>query len=514
MYSRQETVHVSSQDDSDDQNKSWRNWAGNLSSVPDDILQPSNLAEVQALVRNSGGAKIRSFGTGHSFSPLVVANGQNLVDLSNYTDGGRRAWRWQKNRQNFVTYLPSARWADVRDALMTKDSPLPQMYLSSTGALDSLNATGFVAAGCHGTGWNHQTVSDFISEIEFVGADGQLHVFSEETTPDDMAAVRVNLGLLGIITKVTLRVEPLYKLLDEEIVVSTENVMGPNPAKTDGEIRTANLHKLITENEYVELFWFPGSGFDGQIWVKKFNRTQDDVRDIPLRPDGWIDQYASSVMNWTATNQITWNVILPIAWSTIRDRANAIQARHGFVAEAPRVLFYADRAFPILDLEMAVPVPSIGPGAWDVRNVIEAWYAALNYTYKHRGDFPLTTCLHARFTKTSQSLLSPAYSASREDRVCWIEILSAYPKAESDANKRAVAMGPHFAMINEVIPGWINGKNGRPHWAKNWQYVNPHVNMRALYPAENLRVFNALRRRLDPEGIFINQFLAEQQLFS
>src|SRR3954454_8080143 len=178
MYSRQETVHVSSQDDSDNQNKSWRNWAGNLSSVPDDILQPSNLAEVQALVRNSGGAKIRSFGTGHSFSPLVVGNGQILVDLSNYTDGGRRAWRWQKNRQNFVTYLPSARWADVRDALMTKDSPLPQMYLSSTGALDSLNATGFVAAGCHGTGWNHQTVSDFISEIEFVGADGQLHVFS------------------------------------------------------------------------------------------------------------------------------------------------------------------------------------------------------------------------------------------------------------------------------------------------------------------------------------------------
>ena len=38
---------------------------------------------------------------------------------------------------------------------------------------------------------------------------------------------------------------------------------------------------------YPELPTIPGSGFDGQIWVKKFNRTQDDVRDIPLRPDGW-----------------------------------------------------------------------------------------------------------------------------------------------------------------------------------------------------------------------------------
>lgn len=501
-------------DDSGFHDVNWRNWAGNLSSVPDQILRPSNLAEVQALVRNAGGEKIRSVGTGHSFSPLIVANGQIIVDLSNYLEGGRKAWRWQKDGQNLVSFLPSAKWADVREALVAKDSPLPRMYLSSTGALPTINAAGFVAAGCHGTGWNQPTVSDYITEIEFVGADGQVHVFSDATTPNDMAAVRVNLGVLGIITKVTLRVEPLFNLHDDEVVVPTENVMGPNPAKTDGEIRTTSLHKLITENEYVELFWFPGSGFDGSIWVKKFNRTQDDPRDVPLRPDGWIDQMADAVMNWTAENPIAWNIILPTAWNTIRDRANAIQAKGGFVAEAPRVLFYADQAFPILDLEVAVPIPSTGPGAWDVRNVIQGWYAALNYAYKYQSSFPLTTCLHARFTKTSQSLLSPAYSTGLEDRVCWIEILSAYPKAQPDANKRNTAMGPHFAMINEVLPGWINSGRGRPHWAKNWQYIQPHVNVRALYPDANLQAFNALRRRLDPGGVFINSFLSQQNLFA
>ena len=161
-------------------------------------------------------------------------------------------------------------------------------YLSSTGPLPTINAAGFAAAGCHGTGWHQQTLSDLIYAVEFVGADGQVHVFSEETTPNDMATVRVNLGTLGIITKVTLRVEPLYRLQDQELVVPTENVMGPNPEKTDGEIRPANLHKLVTENEYVELFWFPGSGFDGEIWVKKFNRTTDDPRDVPGRMAGSI----------------------------------------------------------------------------------------------------------------------------------------------------------------------------------------------------------------------------------
>ena len=492
---------------------SWRNWAGNLSSLPEEILKPVSLKQVQDLVRNRNGNKIRSFGTGHSFSPLVVANGQTLVDLSNYLEGGRKAWRWQKDGQDFVSILPSARWSEVRDALMTKDSPLPRMYMPSTGALASINAVGFLAAGCHGTGWHEKTVSDFITEIEFVAADGEVHVYSDATTPADMPAARVSLGLLGIITRVTLRVEPVFKLLDEEIVVPTENIVGPNPSKTGGEISTVNLHKLLVGNEYIELFWFPGSGFDGSIWMKKFNRTDAEMRDIPLRPDGWIDKFASAVMSWTAENPIIWNILLPLTWNTIRDRCKAIEDKHGFVAEAPRVFFYADQAFPILDLEVAIPIPIKADGTWELRNVVEAWYAALNYAYKEQGSFPLTTCLHARFTKASQSLLSPAYSANPEDRVCWIEILSAYPKDEPDPGKRSHAMKAHMAMIEEVVPKWIKDGKGRPHWAKNWQYVQPMMKMRDLYPAENLRAFNTLRQKLDPEGAFMNAFLENQDLF-
>ena len=498
-------------DDPGNENR-WVNWAGNITSVPDQIARPTSVADIQALIQKSGGETIRAFGTGHSFTPLIVANGQTLVDLSNFTDGGRKAWRWQDKGRNLVTYVPSARWADVRDALTAEDPDLPKMYLSSTGALASINATGFVAAGCHGTGWNQQTVSDFVHAIEFVGADGKLHVFSEDSTPEAMPAVRVNLGTLGIITKVTLQVEPLYRLKDEEIVTPTESVMGPNPEKTDGEIRPANLHKLITENDYVELFWFPGSGFDGEIWLKKFNRTNDEVRDVPLRPDGWIDRMADTVMGWTATNPLLWNIVLPETWRTIKDRAGAIQANGGFVSDAPRVLFYADRAFPILDLEVAVPIPAVSPGVWNVDNIVKAWYLALNYAYAHQGEFPLTTCLHARFTKTSPSLLSAAFSTKPEDRVCWIEILSAFPKSEPDANKRTKAMAPHLAMINAVVPQWIR-MGGRPHWAKNWQYIQPSVSISALYPADNVRQFNAVRRVLDPNGMFVNPFLRDLGMF-
>jgi hypothetical protein len=97
--------------------------------------------------------------------------------------------------------------------------------------------------------------------------------------------------------------------------------------------------------------------------------------------------------------------------------------------------------------------------------------------------------------------------------VCWIEILSAYPKDEPDPEKRSRAMKAHLAMIEEVVPKWITNGKGRPHWAKNWQYVKPAIKIRDLYPAENLQAFNALRQQLDPEGVFINAFLEQQNLF-
>jgi hypothetical protein len=42
----------------------------------------------------------------------------------------------------------------------------------------------------------------------------------------------------------------------------------------------------------------------------------------------------------------------------------------------------------------------------------------------------------------------------------------------------------------------------------------PSLDIKSLYPQQNLQKFNALRRKLDPDGMFINPFLAQQGLFS
>jgi D-arabinono-1,4-lactone oxidase len=146
---------------------------------------------------------------------------------------------------------------------------------------------------------------------------------------------------------------------------------------------------------------------------------------------------------------------------------------------------------------------------WDFTNVVKAWYQAVNYVREKypQSVYPLTCCLHARFTKNSQALLPPAYAPPNSNtHYCWIEVLSAYPKSESDANNRKKDMASYQDLVNTVGSTWINQMQGRPHWAKYWQYI-PGINVKSLFPQSNLDQFNNLRRDLDPKGMFLNSFL-------
>ena len=74
--------------------------------------------------------------------------------------------------------------------------------------LRSVTYGGVIATGCHGPGWDCQTLSDLVESMTIVLASGEVVTFSEETHgPEMMNAIRLNLGLFGIIHEMTLRGE-------------------------------------------------------------------------------------------------------------------------------------------------------------------------------------------------------------------------------------------------------------------------------------------------------------------
>lgn len=511
-------------------NCTWENWAGSLYATPADCENPTTVADVQSIINNNQGKTIRAAGTGHSWSPLVPTESV-LINPRGITENGKKAWRWQKNGMNLVTVTPAASWIDVRNAITETNGNLPQMAFASTGVIPSINATGFIGAGCHGTGWNQPTVSDFVYEMEIVSADGKVQVFSEDTTPDEMAAVRVNLGMLGIITKITFKVEEMFNLYDQENVMKTSEVMGPNPASNNGVVDPSKLAAMVTGNEYVELFWFPWSGSsilhpssltDGSMWVKRWNRTTDPVRDAPSQMPWWMDFISAVVMEQVAENTPVGSDLhglIPVVewgtWTALEMSIKAIEKTNGFVNQAPDVMFYQDYAFPVIDLEIAIPIPSTGNNQWDFTNVVNAWYQNVNAVKSNYGSgiYPITVCQHARFIKNSQSWLSPAYEVAGSDtHYCYIEILSAYPKAVSSAEQREYMTAYYNSLVDQIGPVWINQMNGRPHWAKYWQTI-PDINVASLYPKANREAFNTLRTSLDPTGMFMNDFLKSLNLF-
>lgn len=512
-------------------NCTWENWAGSLYADPAQCFNPTSVADLQNIINSNQGKTIRAAGTGHSWSPLVPTDSV-FVNPRGITENGKKAWRWQKNGMNLVTVVPSASWIDVKAAITEPLGNIPQMAFPTSGVIPSINSVGFAAAGCHGTGWVQPTVSDLIYEIEIVSADGQVHVFSEDTTPNEMAAVRVNLGMLGLISKITFKVEEMFNLYDQELVMLTADVMGPNPSGNNGNVDASKLSAMVTGNDYVELFWFPWSGSgilhpnslnDGSLWVKLWNRTQDAVRDVPSQMPYWMDFISEVVMEQVAENTpvgSSLHGLIPVVewgtWTALQMSIEAIGKTNGFVGNAPTVMFYQDYAFPVIDLEIAIPIPSTGSNQWDFSNVVKAWYQNVNAVKADypNGIYPITVCQHARFIKNSQSLLSPAYEdAGSDTHYCYIEILSAYPKAVTSESERDRMIAYYNNLVDQIGPVWINQMNGRPHWAKYWQNI-PNIDVKSLYPSANLSQFNSLRTTLDPNNMFMNEFLTSLDLFS
>src|SRR2546426_808126 len=119
--------------------------------------------------------------------------------------------------------------------------------------LESVRFGGLIATGSHGSGWNSRTLSDLVSSIEIVTASGHLRTFEMGVDHDDILnAARLNLGLFGIIYRMTLTVQKTWNVRALDRRVPVEQVL-------------ENLQEWVLTHDSLDLFWWP---FSDQFWVK------------------------------------------------------------------------------------------------------------------------------------------------------------------------------------------------------------------------------------------------------
>ncbi len=180
----------------------WRNWAGNQSCIRAERAAPASEDELCSLVSSAAarGLNVRVAGSGHSFTPVALTNGLHL-SLANI-EGIRHIDHERKRVTAGAGTTVNAFGKALRAAGLS---------MVNQGDIDSQSIAGALTTGTHGTGLHLGNLASSIVGMKLVQPNGNL-ITVDESTPELLQAGRVSLGVLGIVSEITLQVTDSFNL--------------------------------------------------------------------------------------------------------------------------------------------------------------------------------------------------------------------------------------------------------------------------------------------------------------
>lgn len=230
----------------------WQNWSGSVTCSPQVIARPRTEAELVDILAQATGS-VRIAGGGHSFTRLCETDGTllSLDDLSGVVDVDRNA--------GTATVWAGTRLYTLGPVLLAHGVGLENM-----GDIDRQALAGAMSTGTHGTGQTLGSLATQVVGLRMILADGTIVTCSESAQPDLFSAACVSLGVLGVISQITLRVLPAYRLHERTWPAPFEACM-------------EQLADQIQANRHFEFFWSPG---DDVCAMKALNPTDGPCVEI------------------------------------------------------------------------------------------------------------------------------------------------------------------------------------------------------------------------------------------
>lgn len=176
-----------------------RNWAGNLTYRAARVHHPTSIEQVQAIVR--AGHKLRVLGARHSFNAIADCD-HDLIALE-------RIEPW-------IAFDHARRTVTV-NASLTYGQLCPHLHragvaVHNLASLPHISVAGAIATATHGSGDANGNLATAVAAIELVTADGERVTISREADGERFNGAIVSLGALGVVTRVTLDVQPAFTM--------------------------------------------------------------------------------------------------------------------------------------------------------------------------------------------------------------------------------------------------------------------------------------------------------------
>jgi xylitol oxidase len=174
-----------------------RNWAGNHTYRAQRVVRPTSSEELQELV--AGAERVRALGSRHSFTDLTDTDGVlvSLADLPSDLALDEPA--------GTVTVGAGQDYGAVAAAIEERG-----WALANLASLPHISIGGAVATGTHGSGDRLGSLAAAVAAIELVGPDGEARWLARGD--DGFEGSVVALGALGVVTRLTLDIEPSYPM--------------------------------------------------------------------------------------------------------------------------------------------------------------------------------------------------------------------------------------------------------------------------------------------------------------
>lgn len=422
----------------------WTNWAGNQTVRPSAVHRPANEDELSTIVSRAANDRttVKALGSGHSFTATSVTTGA-MIDMSRLS----RLIAVDRAAST-VTVEAGITIADLNLLLNGLGLALPNL-----GDIAYQTISGAIATSTHGTGRALTGIAAQVVAMRVVAGDGSVLDLSPEHHPSLFHAARVGVGALGIVSRVTLRVVPAFRLRAVEGAQRLDDLVEQLDEHVDG-------------NDHFEFFWIPHTQW---ALTKRNNRTDDPVS-IPSPFKHW---YAKTFMENYAFGAVCRlgrarpNLIPRLATALPSTGQSTI------VDESYRI-FASQRLVRFVEMEYAIPREACGEALQRVRRMVDE--------RGHMVSFPV----EVRFTAPDDVPLSTA--SGRPSAYIAVHMYKGTP------------FEPYFRDVAAIMADY----DGRPHWGK--MHFLGAEQLSRLYP--QWEAFQQARQRIDPMRTFANAYTA------
>ena len=179
------------------------NWAGSYIFRAPELRTPETIEQLQDLVGAS--RRIRALGTRHSFNDLADSVGTLVSLVDREPEPRLDSQRMTVSVAAGTRYGVLASWLNVQG-----------FALHNMGSLPHISVAGAVATGTHGSGNALGNLSTAVAGLQLVTGEGQL--LEVDRSHPQFDGMVVSLGALGIVTRVTLDIQPTFEVRQDVYV--------------------------------------------------------------------------------------------------------------------------------------------------------------------------------------------------------------------------------------------------------------------------------------------------------